>query len=182
MSSSIDFSDLMKLINKDYRIESINGKLDLEEKEASMTIEIKGTPADVEVIHLKNCDHLLLLRDGNECRRICDYLLMYNSDGESRIIFIELKKTLNSHHYKEQLRRSLPILKYLLSVYAVHYEIGINEISNVKYILIAERNKARVHKPPLKESSLQPPLIKHKGIEINSFVGKKAYAFSDLER
>ncbi len=57
-------------------------------------------------------NHLSALK--SPCNQICDYLLIFELEGKDHAIFIELKKTLRGDNRpKDQLLRSLPLLKYL---------------------------------------------------------------------
>ena len=75
---------------------------------------------------------------------MCDYLLIVKSDRGSHVIFIELKKTLTPKRKevaKEQLRRSLPLLDYLLSVCKIEDSSIERARPTTNYVIIAERLK-----------------------------------------
>lgn len=93
----------------------------LEEKDdnVDMTVEIVGVPETVVIVLPQEVEHLqCLARKG--LKYICDYLLLFQSDDRYYAIFVELKKTLTDEDKpREQLRRTLPLLRYILSVFNV---------------------------------------------------------------
>ena len=82
--------------------------------------------------------------------KICDYLLIYQSDAGYYAVLIELKQSLTEETKgKEQLMRSLPILDYLLSVCKI--ECGISQQTpSIKYVLIANKISDKFPKQPIK--------------------------------
>ena len=151
---------------------------DMEVKLIHVPMPFLAIPMSSEPIRGKrtNLDpsHLPALQDRVDLKKICDYLLIGQSKGGYYAIFVELKTTLGEKTAakgKEQLRRSLPILDYLLSVRAVEYG---NEKSNltIRYILIAEQsidtfNKQRVQGEEAKKVKEET----YKSTQITTFVG-----------
>lgn len=84
-----------------------------------MTVEIIGVPETVVIVLPQEVKHLqCLARRG--LKYICDYLLLFQSDDRCHAIFVELKKTLTDEDRpREQLRRTLPLFRYILSVFNV---------------------------------------------------------------
>ena len=151
-------------------------------KEAGvMEVEITKIGSDAVVINLNKFGSFSGIKDG-ECKQVCDYMLVFPPGQEDRVIFVELKKTVKlkkTLYTKEikpfdQLRRSLPILKYLDAVCKIHFpasEKDHRKIS-IRYVLIAERINARFDKQPLRpDRTLLPE--KYEDIEVTRFVSKR---------
>ena len=119
-----------------------------------MKVEVSKIGSDAAVIDLDQFGHSGGVNDG-KCKQVCDYMLVYPTGEEDRVIFVELKKTLATNVMKpfDQLRRSLPILKYLDAVCKIHFstsgEKDHRKIS-VRYVLIAEKINTRFDKQPLR--------------------------------
>ena len=149
------------------------GEVTLRERQANMKITITGVSSTITTISFHRTGHLsALASDGcGGWNQICDYLLIDDLGDECRVILIELKKTLNDDRSKalEQLRRSLPMADYLLSVCSV--ELRTSWQCAVSYVLIAEKQANRFDKQPVRP---RPGLRKREsydGIEVSVFVG-----------
>ena len=152
-----------------------SGTIILHEQTAEMEVEIPNTPSSLIAINLRQADHLSMLKDG-EWRRICDYLLITASEGKLFACFVELKKTLTEKlAYREQLRRSLPMLKYLRSVCAIQYgDQRFGPECAVTYNVIASRQGVRIDKQRVRtDPSRWPEVDAYKGMEIRRFVGSR---------
>ncbi len=116
--------------------------------------------------------HMPALQDRGDLKKICDYLLIGQSDDSNYAIFVELKKTLREEERpKEQLRRSLPILDYLLSVCAVEYGSGEHNLT-MRYILIAEQSINTLNKQRVQgEEAKKVDEATYKSTQITTFVG-----------
>ncbi|MYG40220.1 MAG: hypothetical protein F4201_05320 [Nitrospira sp. SB0677_bin_15] len=94
-------------------------------------------------------------------------------------MFIELKKTLGGNrHPKEQLRRSRPLLGYLLAVCRIESRETIPTPS-MSYVLIGERINERLDKQPVKSRPGKIEEERYEGINIKKFLGP-IVAFADL--
>ena len=135
-------------------------------------IELIGVSEPFLAIRMRKLSHLSALQQG-DWRQICDYLLIGQSNGSDCAIFVELKKTLREEEKpKEQLRRSLPILEYLLSICAVEYSNGKKFKPALRYILIAEKLNERLSKQPSRRSNGGKwGQQAYKSIEVTTFVG-----------
>ena len=160
------------------------GSVTLEDSQSDMEVKLIRVPMPFLAIPMSsepirgkrtNLDpsHLPALQDRSDLKKICDYLLIGQSDGNDYAIFVELKKTLREEEDKpkEQLRRSLPILDYLLSVCAVEHGSGEHNLT-IRYILIAEQeinmlNKQRVQGEEAEKVQEQT----YKSTQITTFVG-----------
>ena len=112
------------------------GEVTLRERQANMKITITGVSSTITTIRLSRTSHLsALASDGDGgWNQICDYLLIDDLGDECRVILIELKKTLQDRTKAfEQLRRSLPMADYLLSVCGVELRTSWSRI--VSYVL-----------------------------------------------
>ena len=158
-----------------------DGSIILEERQAKMKVVVAQAPSSVVAIDVKRLNHLSMLLDG-ECRRICDYLLIADLGGNMHACFVELKKTLNDEEgHREQLRRSLPIFSYLISVCQVECQgIGWRSEIAIKYNLIAGKLNSRLDKQRVKRGSSDWPQVEcYKDIVVQKFVGARI-AFSKL--
>ena len=160
------------------------GSVTLQDSQSNMEVKLIRVPMPFLTIPMShepirgkrtNLDpsHLPALQDRGDLKKICDYLLIGQSDGNDYAIFVELKKTLREEEDKpnEQLRRSLPILDYLLSVCAVEHGSGEHNLT-IGYILIAEQeinmlNKQRVQGEEAEKVQEQT----YKSTQITTFVG-----------
>ena len=151
------------------------GSIVLCEQAAGMKVEIPNTPSSLIAINLRRVNHLSMLRDG-EWKRICDYLLITASESRLSACFVELKRTLTGNlAYREQLRRSLPILDYLRSVCAIqHLNPGFVGECVVTYNVIASRQSGRFDKQRVRIDPARWPEVEgYRGMEIRRFVGSR---------
>ena len=160
------------------------GEITLRERQANMKITLTGVSSTITTIRLSRTGHLsALASDGSGgWNQICDYLLIDDLGDKCHVILVELKKTLDgSYKAFEQLRRSLPMADYLLSVCGV--ELRTSWPRTVSYVLIAEKQVAekrmnRLDKPPVRP---RPRLrdresYDYDGIKVSVFVGTTANA------
>ena len=76
-------------------------------------------PSTATVVSLQRASQHPILQDarGRSWNKICDYMLVDEGAADCAITMVELKTTLqNRSEGLEQLRRSLPMAKYLLTV------------------------------------------------------------------
>ena len=146
------------------------GEVTLRECQAKMSVKITGVSSSYTTIRLTG--HLSALKSGPGCgwNQICDYLLIDDLGDECRVILIELKKTLQDRNKAfEQLRRSLPMADYLLSVCGV--ELRASWPCTVSYVLIAEKQTNRLDKQRVRPRPGLPDPEPYDGIEVSVFVG-----------
>lgn len=147
-----------------------------------MIVVVSGVPAPLTTIQFtKKLGHLSVLKTG-DWNKICDYLLIYQNGGTHHAMFIELKKTLGgARHPKEQLRRSRPLLEYLLAICRIESREVIATPS-MSYVLIGERINERFDKQPVKRTaSGKIGEESYEEISIQKFLGPTV-AFADLVR
>lgn len=161
------------------------GEITLRERKAKMKVTITGVSSTITTIRLNNrTGHLsALASDGSGgWNQICDYLLIDDLGDKCHVILVELKKTLDgSYKAFEQLRRSLPMADYLLSVCGV--ELRTSWPRTVSYVLIAEKQVAEKRTNRLDKQPVRPrPELRDRGsydyhgIEVSVFVGTTANA------
>ena len=126
------------------------GCISLRERSAKMQVEIARLPWPMAAVCIEHVRHLPGLREAGYLRKICDYLLIFEIENDVHAVFVELKKTsTNKQEPKEQLRRSLPILKYLLTACRIEHGFALNESPvMVRYLIIFERG--RLDKQPVR--------------------------------
>lgn len=124
----------------------------LQEKDANVDMEIKivTQSASVIAIRMSAKNHLPIMQDG-PWKQVCDYLLVVESADEIHAVFIELKKKLaQKGRASEQLRRSLPLLEYLLSVCKIEdNSIDITRL-NTNYFIFGQKKGERLDKDSVK--------------------------------
>ena len=120
----------------------------------------------------KESQHPMLRKSPNESwQRICDYLLVDEGTNSCEITMIEMKSTLQNRTAAfEQLRRSLPLAKYLLSVCEV--ELRDEWYPRFRYVLIAEKRTNRLNKGPIRPIS-QIETEDYRGIKVSIRVGTR---------
>ena len=138
-----------------------------------MEVSVPGTPSGVIALSIGKIGRFSGIKDG-EWAQICDYLVIGTVRGRDLAIFVELKKTLGQDNKKkgmEQLRRSLPILEYLYSVFRIQFDVPHHRQKiTVRYCLIGERNSPKLDKQPVRARPSMPP-EKYKDIVVRTFVG-----------
>ena len=96
----------------------------LEETQAGMRVEVHSEDWEVTTVSFQRSSHPDIVT-AESWRPICDYLLVCERDEDTRVVLVELKRTLRPDSKPwEQLRRSLPLWRYLHSACAVESERG----------------------------------------------------------
>ena len=127
---------------------SKNKTITLREKDQNVDMEVKIVTqlASVIAIRMSGRSHLPTMQNG-PWRQVCDYLLVVESADEIHAVFIELKKTLTKEKKpREQLRRSLPFLSYLLSVCKVEDNSIETTRLNTNYFIIGKKLNEKIDK------------------------------------
>lgn len=159
---------------------SEDGKIALHERQAQMRVKVASDQTRIVALNMSKIGHLSAMCEHRGLRSVCDYCLIGRTHRTCHIVLIELKKTLgSSNSFREQLRRSLPIVKYLVSVLEIEYEQDITELE-ISYASIFERISRRFDKQHLKvpkQSLLESE--DWKSIKIRKFLGSRLY-FEDL--
>ncbi len=167
----VDIGSCLRCVLEDDVLEAPDATtLVLREPANDMRFEVTGVDESVLAIRLGRRCHPSILRDGR-WKSICDYLLLVPDGRRWWAVFIEMKKTLGADpHPREQLRRSLPFLRYLLSVCAI--ECGDPPAFHERYLLVGERDAERFDKQRVRiDPAAGPKRECHRGIAIDRFVG-----------
>ena len=153
------------------------GSVILREKSAKMRVEIVGVPRRRAVVRIERTGHLPGLRDG-PWKRICDYLLIFETGNDVHAVLVELKKTFrkDDDEPKEQLRRSLPILEYLRTACRIEYGSALEEPPvTVSYLMICERGGTRLDKQPVRsDPATRIHEEAYENTTIRTFIGTSA--------
>lgn len=164
------FPDQLKRVLPNSVINSTtaDGMTVLRDKETCFAIT--GLPPSSTVVQMEKIGHLNTL-EGKKLKWKCDYLIAVARDDHDQIILLETKKTLHDYSRpKEQVRRSIPILKYLVSLCEVEYERSSNIVEY--FSVIAEKDANRFDKQPTRvEPGLLSRRENYKGIDISVIIG-----------
>ena len=183
-------ASLKSVLTKEYQCEIENSDAELEErkppksKEQPLTV-MKITVTDVPkgglvVKFLKN-PHLRIVKVGKGIRhkKFCDYLILVPCNGRIDAYFIELKTTLNFNRQGvpeegcTQIICTIPVLEYLISMVNVHH--GKNEKVNQYYVVIGEKESARLDKQGVKSS--RPKFVPHEGKQFSIITSSSTVPF-----
>ena len=144
-----------------------NDRAVLRDDKSGMTFQIAEMPKSARVIRIEKLQHLSGLADGRDLKRICDYLLVVASAGQDQVdaVFVEMKRTIGFDTLpREQLRRSGPLLEYLLSVCAV--EFGRATEVRRRYVLVGEKLHKTFDKQPIRVTGAGASEEEYEGITI----------------
>ena len=149
-------------------------------EENIMKVEVAEIPSEFAAVDMREIGCLSGLKSGN-WKKVCDYLLVFNTGYRDYAIFVELKNTLYEDKTEgmEQLRRSLPYLKYLHSVCGLQFSTDITE-PMVKYTIVAARHSRRFDKQRVKPGG-RLPSENYKDISVAPIVQERIN-FSELWR
>ena len=142
----------------------------LKEPEANMCVEVTSLPIASAVVEIGRLQHLSGVENG-PWKKICDYLLVIPTENQWDAVLIEMKKSLaDEERAKEQLRRSIPVLKYLESLCAIQAERDWKVVP--RYVVVVEKKSARLDKDHIRVAADSWRWReKYKKISIAFFVG-----------
>lgn len=145
----MSFPDCLRNILLEKILNSVepHGSITLRESRV-MSVKLSGSAADAIAIRLDRTG-MSGLGDG-PWKRCCDYLVIYQAGNTVRALFVELKTTLSDSNPFEQLRRSLPWLKYLRSLCEIESGSKFSE-PEVRYAVIALKRHPRFDKQRTKQ-------------------------------
>ncbi len=173
----MSFPDCLRRILVQKILNSVgpHGSITLREK-GVMTVELSGLAADTIAIRL---DRIGLSGVTNgPWKKCCDYIVLHSAGGTVYALFVELKKTLSDSDACEQLRRSLPWLKYLRSVYEIESGCSLSE-PEVRYAVIARKRHPRFDKQRTKQGGPAETWA-HGGIQGTLAIGASNVRFWQL--
>lgn len=140
-----------------------------------MELEVADIPSDTTIINMRRIGSLSGLKDG-EWKQVCDFLVVFKDGDKDYATFVELKKTLDEESKQkgmEQLRRSLPFLKYLRSVCELHYGADSDEPGPIVwYAVVGSQISRKLDKQHVKAGKPLPS-ENHKGISVGMFVEER---------
>lgn len=172
-------SKLVGVLKPEVLLSHRNDGVELLDKRSGTRVRLLGLPARFTAVHIEGIGHVGKLNDrGQEhrghLRRICDYLLVAESDDSTRVIFVELKETWSTGEKpRDQLRRSLPLLKYLRSVCEVEYDEMLDEGRlSMHYAIVFAKSIETLNKAPVRVDPAERVREEvYKDIRIRTFVG-----------
>ena len=160
-----------------------SGVVTLRDHQSRMEVELTGVSAPFLAIRISPRMHMRGLQDRPDVKKSCDYLLIGQLDDIDYVIFVELKNKLREEEEaKEQLRRSLPIWKYLLSVCEVEAEREFSDGQSnltLRYVLIAERLSGMLDRQGVLVSPAGEQEI-YRSIPITTFAETPFLSISDM--
>lgn len=151
----------------------VEGVLQLRDLQSGMTFNVTGLSDDAIAIRIDAIQHVKALASKDDLRLVCDYLLVDHTPNNNAglvAVLVELKKTVGyDKRPREQLRRSLPILRYLHSACEVHYErvVRLQE----RYALVGSALHPGFDKQPVDFAAARHRVEEHCGIRIRIVVG-----------
>ena len=146
---------------------------------AAMSVQVTRVPPAATVVSLGRASQHPILRQsqGQSWLRICDYAVFVEHENHCEVVMVELKTTLQKRSDGlEQLRRSLPLAKYLLSVCEV--ELTASWPCRFGYALLAEKHTNRLSKGRVRPSGTLEA-TQYEGIDVAVAVGDR-FDFGDL--
>ena len=151
-----------------------NGVLRLMDHESGMTFDVKGVSDEAVAIRVDKIEHLKKALIPNVYRPlVCDYLLVEHSAKSKKqlAVLLELKTTVGPDSRPlEQLRRSLPILRYLQSACEVHFRQRID--LQERYVLAGNQYPNNFDKQSIRFDQGCPyDTQDYRGISVRVFVG-----------
>lgn len=117
-----------------------NIELREKKRDVNMRVKVVGLPEVFITIRTERIGHLSKTNHG-PWNQVCDYLIVTETGDRTHAVFVELKKAQSEEEKpREQVRRSLPLLQYLRSVWEVESETPLGEHGiAVHYSILFER-------------------------------------------
>lgn len=169
-------AQLREILDPDPKLDIVSGPvsgvLQLRDPQSGMTFDVTGLSDEAVAIRVETIQHLKALASKDGLRLVCDYLLVEHAPGNTGplAVLLELKTTVGyDEKPREQLRRSIPILRYLQSACEVHFrkKVAFQE----RYILVGSAFHPTFDKQPVTFTEGQPLFENHRGIVIKILVG-----------
>ncbi len=148
-----------------------DGVIVLEERKAQMEVALTVGDAEVTPVHLAKFG-VSRVADG-PWKSSCDYLLVCEAASGTHVILVELKKTLaeEDSKAKEQLRRSLPLWRYLDALCLVEAGGSRDGDIPVSYVAVFERAALRFRKQTARVSARRVSEESYREIVVRSVLG-----------
>ena len=151
------------------------GDVVLRERGASMQFVVTDVPSSWTIVRIGRLQHLSGIRKGR-WKKICDYLLVIPDGRQSQAVLVEMKKTLSdAGPAMEQLRRSVPVAKYLQSLCEIESEKPMQVV--VRHVVLAEKITGRFDKEPTRVTrGVRFRRDVYKGTQVETIVGRSVAA------
>lgn len=160
------------------RSKNRHGTFNLDEPNG-MVVGVRDLRSGAVVVRMEEAAKWPMLIDG--CwTKTCDYMI-FNPDGRNgRVLLVELKKTVpTGDRACEQLRRSLPLLRYFLEVCRIH--CGYNEKGlAVRYAMVAEKSSVRLAKQQVRRTRTLQFVVPHHEIDVAIHIVGRNVRFGQL--
>lgn len=143
----------------------------LVEKQNGMQVDLDTEEWRVTAVDMQSNCHLGIIT-GRDWSKLCDYLLVCESADRVEVVLVELKRKLTPTHEEnasEQLRRSLPVWRYLSSACAVQEEADDCPGVPVRYAAIYSRADERLAKQRPRNKGRGWTTIRH-GIRVHGIL------------
>ena len=143
------------------------------DRNVDMKLEIRKISAPVVILLPEEIGQWRILKDGKEIEwwSRCDFLMIGESAGRLFAIFMEFKKTVpdSNDEANVQLRWSLPILHFLMSVFNVDSFSTMSERDfTIRYFQIGQKFSDRIDKNAVRiDPKRQFGFDVYKGIKMN---------------
>jgi len=178
--------DLVQMIVEDRCLESMqdDGSVVLKECDTNVDMEltVSGLGADAAAIRLDGSIGGSSGIKNGPWKQMCDYLVIKFEPEKIRALFVELKKKASPEDSRgrEQLRRSLPIFRYLYSILQIESCSDSKEVE-IRYSLVSQFNNesGRLVKTRVRAGS-SLPRMKYKKIQFTFYDGYPIIAFNSL--
>ena len=150
-----------------------------EDPNGRMEVTVDAIEEPFVVVKPQQMSHLACTT-GPKIRWVCDYLIILRCEDHLRAVFVELKKTFRyGSNAPEQLRRSLPLLRYLEAIYSVDSQTP-EDRTKVAYAVVYERG------PRLDKQVTRPKrkleLMSHENIDIVTLLGSGPFGIEEMLR
>ena len=137
-----------------------------------MAVTVLQIPKRAITINLQRMGDFSGVKEGRWKQR-CDYMFALDVTGGSEVVFVELKKSLDTGKEKamEQLRRSPPVLMYLKSLCEIEERRapGGGEL-RLRYFVVSEKYSPKLDKQPVRPAQA-PKTENFKEIRVGVVVG-----------
>ncbi len=142
-----------------------------------MEVAVSTVEEPFIVIKPQQMSHLACTT-GEKLRWVCDYLIILGYEGRYSAVFVELKKTFGYRSRAlEQLRRSLPLLRYLEALYSVESQRN-DQPAEVVYAIVYETGR-RFDKQGTRPRPY-PEIVRHEDIDVAALSATRALRIPEL--
>ncbi|MXX75833.1 MAG: hypothetical protein F4210_06120 [Holophagales bacterium] len=148
-----------------------DGSVTLREQDV-MDVSVLQIPERAATVNLQHIGDFSGVKNGRWKQR-CDYMFALDQVDGSEVVFVELKKSLDTGKEKamEQLRRSPPVLMYLKSLCQLEEQCTDEGVElRLRYFVISERYGERLDKQRVRPNR-RPETEQFKSIQVGIVVG-----------